>query len=169
MKPEIAEAEPSGRYDSETRGYHVVKSNLGLFSAVGEIGLTYAYSFPSHAEIEAGIGLGIMGVQLSLMPRILLGSGSHFFTLGLGVSDAIATSRSFYQTNAAWLNSELAGYEYRGDSGLTLSISAGIKVGLGGGKHKSICFTNCTEEDDEIKDIAGKFGPQARLGFGYRF
>ena len=44
---------------------HGVFANLGVFSAVGFGGLSYAYAVSKNWAIEAGLGIGLTGVQLS--------------------------------------------------------------------------------------------------------
>jgi hypothetical protein len=60
--------------------------NLGWGSAVGFGGLTLTRALSAGVRVEAGVGGGLTGIQLSLMPKIAWGAGRDRFVLGAGVS-----------------------------------------------------------------------------------
>jgi hypothetical protein len=47
--------------------------DLGIASAVGLGGVTLTRQLASHVRLEAGVGLGVTGIQLSLMPEVVFG------------------------------------------------------------------------------------------------
>lgn len=139
---------------------NALRLDAGLFSAVGELGTSYTRSLTSLLQLEAGVGVGLSGVQLSLMPKLSAGQGRHRYVGGIGVSAAIFLGAGPDDSPAfAWLNADVLGYEYRSSGGFTLLAAVGLTVGLAG--HYS------WEESQE--SIRGTLMPQARLGVGYCF
>ena len=106
--------------------------NMGIASAIGEMGGTFTYAPVPELQIELGAGLGFSGLQLSLMPKVSAGTSHHRLTLGLGPSVGIGTNRNPSVTCVSyWLHAE-AGYELRSASGLSFLIAVGLGKGLGG-------------------------------------
>src|SRR5947208_104144 len=62
-----------------------VDFNFGIGSAVGFAGVTLVLACGDHAQIELGTGLGRSGVQLSFMPKLVLGSRYDHFVTGAGL------------------------------------------------------------------------------------
>src|SRR5438477_12548621 len=63
--------------------------DLGLASAVGLAGVGYQFA-PSHwMRLEGSAGWGPTGAQLSIMPKLALGSGTCAFLAGFGPSLAV--------------------------------------------------------------------------------
>jgi hypothetical protein len=104
-----------------------VFANLGLFSATGFGGFSYAYAPSNNWAFEAGIGYGLTGVQLSLMPKLTYGQ-NHRLVLGLGPSVGLGHDRSGL---SLWLNGDI-GYEYRADNGFSVSFVVGFTQGIAG-------------------------------------
>src|SRR4051812_41704150 len=67
-----------------------LRFNAGMFSAVGFLGVTYTFAPLRQLLLEAGVGMGLSGVQVSFMPRVALGSRADRFIAGAGVSAGIA-------------------------------------------------------------------------------
>ena len=66
-----------------------ISVDLGVASAVGGLGVTYSYFADDSLGLEAGLGVGATGLQLSLMPKLRLGAGRHRFVAGAGLSAGI--------------------------------------------------------------------------------
>src|SRR5262245_26479441 len=69
--------------------HHRLGVDLGLGSAVGVAGVDYQFAPLDWVRLEGGVGWGPTGTQLSLMPKIALGSGTCAFTAGFGASLAV--------------------------------------------------------------------------------
>ena len=153
--------------------HHHFKVDGGLWSAVGLAGLTYGYSPVREIEIEGGVGFGLSGIQLSLMPRLALGSLNNRFLVGVGLAVAIPVGDHFFatETTGLWLNLDAAGYEHRFDSGFAIQLVVGATIGLAGGEFYTICYTGCSNDQNRVatEAIAGIFWPQFRFGLGYYF
>jgi hypothetical protein len=133
--------------------------NIGMGSAVGNLGLTLGYQPSRRSEIEVGIGRGYTGLQVSLMPKALLGPGALRLMLGAGPSYSTTGSDS-----QIWLNAEL---------GLALigrhlfgSLAAGVTY-LALGSVPAPCFL-CDTTDRRYYDAPRAF-PTTRATFGVRF
>jgi hypothetical protein len=129
--------------------------DVGLFSAVGEAGLTYSAEH-DVGRIELGLGAGLTGYQLSAMPKLSLGSPSNRYLGGAGLSLSLPTDGKFGRV--VWLNVDALGYEHRARSGWSVQVSLGFTYAL----------TNLSRDDD-YHISAGFLFPQARLGFGRWF
>jgi hypothetical protein len=147
-----------------------VRLDLGLASAIGFLGVTYSLS-PVRAFIaELGVGAGYSGLQLSVMPKLVLGASAHRFVVGAGASVGIpgltiVTNNGPFGGNqhehviAPWINAEL-GYDYRSTTGSTFLVAGGVTVGLGHG---------CVVSLDSCAELHGLVLPQLRVGFGRWF
>ena len=144
--PDTAEADSSRPVD-DRQGY--VRVDGGFASAVGAVGVSFGYSPVDLFALEAGVGYGPTGVQVSLMPRLQMGDVSDRFVLGLGVSVGIDVGGEPSRDPIPWINGEF-GYEHRWDFGLCLSVAAGYTHTLTGG--------------DESVGV-----PLGRVGVGYWF
>jgi len=106
--------------------------NMGVGSAVGELGATFTYAPRPELQIELGTGLGLSGFQFSLMPKVSVGTRRERLVVGVGPSVAIGTSANPEQTCVSlWLNAEV-GYEFRSASGFSFLVAAGITKGIAG-------------------------------------
>ena len=135
--------------------------HAGLGSAVGYLGVTYAYEPLDLLQFEVGTGLGHSGMQLSAMPKLIVCDGSNCFVSGAGVSLAIPTS-SAASGFPTWLNVDALGYEYRSAAGPSFSCAIGVGAGLGGG-HSCTGFVDC---GDPTPNVQGRWFLQTRMGVG---
>jgi hypothetical protein len=130
--PATALADGGGSPTDRTAAKSRLMGNMGIGSAVGEMGATFTYAPRPELQIELGAGLGLTGLQLSLMPKASLGSRHHRFLVGVGPSTAIGTNTKPAATCVSWwLNAEV-GYEYRSASGFSFLLAAGITKGVAG-------------------------------------
>lgn len=160
----LASAAPAAEAASLERQRHDMRLNLGLASAVGYFGYTYSYSPVKLLELEAGTGLGYTGLQLSLMPKLSLGSLRHRFIAGAGVSSGVDPRERV----SFWLNTEL-GLAWRSSTRFSLLVAAGVTVGLGG-QMEPFCPMGCSDDSREtLSTVRGRVGPQGRLAVGWWF
>lgn len=140
--------------------------NVGLASAVGFGGVTVTRSFFEHVRLEIGGGLGYSGWQLSLMPKLVLGTGRVRFVAGAGVAVAWPADSRVAAGHPVWLNVDLLGMEFRFDSGFAIFNSVGITGGLGGGE---LCVPADGCEPQFLRNVDHYWSPQARVGVAYWF
>jgi hypothetical protein len=158
----VVEGPPSKPWDP----YQVaVALNLGLGSAVGGFGLTLSFVPAANLLTEVGMGVGFSGLQLSVMQKVLLGSGRARFAAGAGVSHG-GGNRDF-PDSSLWLNVDLVGMELRGWRGLVFFVAGGITVGLSGGRYIHLVQNDCGRT--YCGDAVGEIWPQGRAGLGYWF
>ena len=148
---------------------HAIRGDMGLFSALGFSGASYSIE-PAGKPVmlELGMGIGYSGAQLSVMPKLVLGSRAHRFTTGVGVSVGIPGLKVvggppgtvLGRRLTPWLNADIAGYDYRSDSGFTLAAAAGLTLPL---------MNGCVEGIDSCVNLHGLVLPQFRVGFGRWF
>jgi hypothetical protein len=143
---------------TESRRPQAIALNLGLFSAVGTLGLTYERDFGSRLAVEAGLGLGFTGVQMSLMPKLTLGGPDARFTAGVGLAYSVGDDAR----SGLWLNADLAGFEVKTDGGFFVSGAAGLTWAIAGPDE-------CDSEWGCGHLVRGMLGPQLRFGVGYAF
>jgi len=129
--------------------------DIGAFSAVGEVGLTYSAEY-RVSRIELGLGAGLTGYQVSAMPKLSLGSPSDHYLGGAGLSLSLPTDGQFEEV--VWLNVDALGYEHRSPGGWSVQVSLGFTYALTHVRHAS-----------DFSIPAGVLFPQARLGFGRWF
>jgi hypothetical protein len=163
-------ADASGVDQASARFTTAVRGELGLASVVGFLGLTASYAPHANLVIEGGAGYGVSGLQLSLMPKLVLGSGVHRFTVGFGASIGIpgtpvvtfspTTGNGNARVVTPWLNADLVGYDYRSEGGFSFIASAGATMALAHG---------CAESIDSCFPLYGAIFPQLRVGFGHWF
>jgi hypothetical protein len=65
--------------DVTERAPTAVGVDLGVASALGLGGVTLTRRLASHLRLEGGVGLGITGVQLSFMPKLVFGGERDYF------------------------------------------------------------------------------------------
>jgi hypothetical protein len=130
--PAVALAHDGGSVPDRSGAKSRLMGNMGIGSAVGELGATFTYAPRSAVQIELGAGLGLTGFQLSLMPKATVGTRYDRFVIGVGPSLAIGTNIKPEQTCVSlWLNAEV-GYEFRSVSGFSFLMAAGITKGVAG-------------------------------------
>jgi hypothetical protein len=144
--------------------------NLGIGSAVGEAGITYAFWPLRFLGTELGIGMGITGIQYSVMQKLALGWGEVPLRFVCAVGVAYATGTASQPGSRVWLNLDLVGLEIRAASHFAFFVAQGLTVGLAGPALKPIFHFPCdpcveTEPNPDAK-LAGSFAPQMRVGLG---
>ena len=143
-----------------------VRVDDGFASAVGLFGVSVGWAPSEWFEIEGGIGVGFTGLQLSLMPKLALGSLRHRFLLGGGASVGIGGEELRLDDDdrdddassevlvIPWFNADV-GYEYRWvTNGGVMSVM--IATGL-----------TMTLPSSAVPQLA--LIPQARVGIGWWF
>jgi hypothetical protein len=159
--------EPAEIFTSKIRGM----GNLGLASAVGEVGGTFTYSPVPAFQIELGVGFGITGLQLSLMPKLSLGHLPRYhLILGLGPSlSGLHKNVEGVVQYSLWLNGE-AGYEHRSPSGFAFLVAGGFTYALASDQTYRSCYAFCdSDENYPVRHVAGSIYPQGRIAFGRWF
>lgn len=145
---------------------HAIGVDIGFASAVGAAGITFTQAFGQTFRIEAGVGRGFSGTQVSLMPKIVLGGARDHFVTGIGIAYTISPDTRFTDGNPVWLNIDALGYEHLFASGFAFSFAVGIDRGLGGGR---FCVVECDASPFDKQDVRTLAGPQARMGIAYWF
>jgi hypothetical protein len=165
--PILVRAQALAERDAPAPRPNTIRLDAGIGSAVGFLGITLTRTLESSLEIEAGVGTGFSGTQLSLMPKIVLGGREVHFVSGVGVSIASPTNSLHSTGHPIWLNVDAVGIELVSSYGLTFLASAGITRGLGGG---GICTSiDGCEPEEKLSSVAGVWSPQLRAGWGYTF
>ena len=139
--------------------------NFGLGSAVGEVGITYAFWPLRFLGTELGIGKGVTGTQYSVMQKFGLGSGDVPLRFICAIGVAYATGTASQPGSRVWLNLDLAGLEIRAASHFVFFLAGGFTVGLAG-PGLSPCDPCVASESKPEPKLAGFFAPQMRVGFG---
>jgi hypothetical protein len=147
---------------------NTISLDLGVGSAVGELGITFARTFGDLIQIEAGVGIGDSGTQLSLMPKLVLGNRAMHFVAGVGLSVAIPGNPVIATGHPIWLNVDAAGLQIISSQGITFLGAVGITEGLGGGGYCSNFVDGC-QPGEKLSSVAGVWGPQFRIAWGYSF
>lgn len=139
---------------------NALRLDVGFVSAVGEAGVTYTRSLTHMVQLEAGVGWGVSGVQLSLMPKLSVGAAHHRYVGGVGLAAAVRLTPDTDESPVlGWLNADVLGYEYRSARGFTLLVAIGLSVGIAGHYRW----------EDSREEVAGMVMPQGRIGVGYSF
>jgi hypothetical protein len=135
---------------------HRIGIDLGVASALGEAGATYTYYPSPWLCAEAGIGTGVTGLQLSLMPKLLLGQ----FMVGAGLSFSRGEDAHGATHQVFWVNLDALGYEFCWGA-FSWLIVAGATIPLRG------LHADYAELGQDIS--AGEILAQGRTSFGWRF
>jgi hypothetical protein len=148
---------------------HGLFANVGAFSAIGYGGITYVHAPFRHLDVEAGAGLGVSGLQISLMPKFVLGD-SHRLLLSAGPSVGYFNPDRM----SLWVNADV-GYEFRSLAGFSVGLMVGWTQGLAGCM-KQACRPGGAAMGDEnprqsfsSEKAVDNGGPQGRLRVGYWF
>src|SRR5438046_4406654 len=96
---------------------HAIGVDVGFASAVGAFGITFTQAFGETFRVEAGVGAGFSGTQVSLMPKLVLGGARDHFVTGIGIAYTISPDARFTDGNPVWLNIDALGYEHLFASG----------------------------------------------------
>src|SRR5512140_2886977 len=155
-------------------GYRTAFSvNVGLGSAVGEMGATIAFWPLPFLGTEVGAGTGFTGSQYSVMGKVAAGSASSAsrFAARLGIAYADGSVRA--PGHSFWLNLDIAGFETRLGRHLQFFCAGGVTYGLSGGKLQSTLMveSDCSPYPDCTYNakVRGYLAPQVRTGFGAWF
>jgi hypothetical protein len=137
--------------------------NLGAGSSVGALGFTYDRDLGPRWQLQAGLGVGDSGWQVSVMPRRLLRFGPrHALFAGAGPSLAIPINRHWTRPPVLWANAE-GGYQYE-RSRFFLQLGLGASVVLWGKVRPPFCF-KC-----DVEYLGpGTVLPGLRFAVGFRF
>lgn len=149
---------------------HRLGLDVGVGSAIGGVGLVYEYAPTRIVRLEGGLGLGLSGAQLSIMPKLVAGGGTCGFVAGLGPSvglggpvgesESSPTSPPRSEPSVIpWLNLDVPGVECHADNGLSFHATLGVTMALRA-FHYEIADTGTTVH-------AGSVLPQLRFGFGW--
>lgn len=141
----------------EPAGLHRVGLDAGWASAVGVLGATYAFRPTPRFIAEAGLGLGITGSQLSVMPKLALGA----FRAGAGLAWSHGTDAHDTVHDVIWVNVDALGLDLVARSGLSLGLAAGVTIPL------ADSHWDVTELGADIR--AGTIYPQGRISLGWWF
>jgi hypothetical protein len=144
---------------------NAVALDVGVASAVGEVGVTYAFRVLTALEVEVGLGWGYSGAQASVMPKLSFGTSAHRVTTGAGLANTFAAS-AITRGNPTWLNVDVLGYEYRSPGHLFLSAAAGFFWGVSGG---TVCTGDCEGGNQHGEAVTRLVRPQGRLAAGLTF
>jgi hypothetical protein len=170
LVPATAVADDAGARSSGPASKIRLMGNMGVASAIGEMGGTLTYSPRPEFQVELGTGIGYSGLQLSLMPKLAIGGKNHRVSIGAGPSMGIGSNPKPSQTCISyWLNAEV-GYEYRSASGLSFLVAVGIFRGLAGEIPGGT--PGVTEAGEAVRpEPASDFSlfPQGRIAFGRWF
>ena len=136
-------------------------------------GVTYVYSPTQRFALDVGAEWRFVsnGPQFSIVPRFVLGGETDRFMAGAGIQagwiDAQGGGQKFFRGSGATysVRADLVGYEHRFASGVSLSVSAGVAVGLAGAR---FCVIEC-RPGEEDRDWRGAVLPQGRLSIGRWF
>jgi len=153
--------------DAPPEFHNRVGFNLGIGSAVGDMALVYQFAPTYRWRFEGGLGWGLSGVQVAVMPKLALG-GACAFVVGLGPSLAVggpfAEVGQEHQPQpdaVGWLNLDAPGVECRSDTGFSFEGTLGLTMALTT-FHYDIAGVGGTIHSGDIL-------PQVRLGLGWWF
>jgi hypothetical protein len=143
-----------------------VGMDMGIGSAVGLIGVDYQLAPSPWLRLEGAAGWGVTGAQLSLMPKIALGSGACAFTAGFGAALAVGGQQAMegHGPNPAaipWLNLDVPGIECHTRSGFSFEATLGLTMPL------TAFHWDVADVGDTVH--AGAILPQGRVGIGWWF
>ena len=115
-----------------------VSGSVGLFTPTGELGFEYTHMVLPTLEIGAGAGVGYLGPQASIMPRLRTDQGPTALTFGASISggpyhDPVLTFFCYptspntcmdTNTTVLWVNLEV-GVQRTWRGGMTLHVYGG--------------------------------------------
>lgn len=152
----------------------VVSAHAGVGTPLGLYGIAADLAVRPDLSIEAGVGKGLVGVQLVAHARVRVAQvGAHRFALGLGVSEGHYEHRDpFYGIEylptvvdrAWWANAELS-LERRTLGGLHVRFYAGAGIVFAGERQR------CDNGDSGTMPCSGParglWTPYAGVSLGY--
>jgi hypothetical protein len=145
---------------------HRLGLDVGLASAVGSVGATYQFAPAPWLRLEAGVGWGPTGTQLSGMPKLAFGGQRCRFVAGFGASVAIGggeatASQSSPPAAIPWLNVDAAGLECHTARGFSFHGALGLTTPLVDFRYE------IADVGDTVR--AWELLPQGRIGVGWWF
>jgi hypothetical protein len=145
---------------------HRLGLDVGLASAVGSVGASYQLAPLPWLRLEAGLGWGPTGTQISGMPKLAFGGDTCRFVAGFGASVAIGggeatANQSSPPAAIPWLNLDAVGLECHASGGFSFQGALGLTTPL-------------VDFHYEIADVgdtvhAWEMLPQGRIGVGWWF
>jgi len=141
-------------------------AELGVGSAVGTFGITYQVAPVPWLVVEGGLGYGITGTQLSVMPKVSFGGSTCRFVSGFGASVGVggAKAEPGHGPNPGaipWLNFDAVGGECHASNGLSIQAALGLTMPL-------VSFAyDVADLGDTVH--AGDLLAQGRIGVGWWF
>lgn len=96
---------------------------VGLGTPWGALGAAYQRALGESFAIETGVGYGLTGAQVALLPKLLVGSGKGRFYIQAGPSLTIGPS-----SHGVWAAGEIGGEFSFGRWVLTFGAGAGVLV-----------------------------------------
>jgi hypothetical protein len=157
----IAErAEPA---PSAARPHHL-SVTFGVGAPTGLLGVSYDRDLSRRVQLGAGAGLGLTGLQIAAIPRLMLRPSAPLaFFVGAGPSISLPVVSAFSDSPLVWGNAEI-GLQVEGRrTYLQLAIGATV---LAAGRIPPPCFLDCS---DAPALRPGYWAPTARLAAGARF
>jgi hypothetical protein len=149
---------------AELGGRHSIRLDMGAFGPVGVIGVSYNYRVAPHFLLEGGVGVGLTGLQLSVEPKLYVGTLQNQVYTGLSFSLGIEPP-----TTSQFLNWDVIGYERRFESGFVFNVGVGGFWGVGGeyqGMNLCVSDSGC---GSNIRPATELSSFQGHLGIGYWF
>jgi hypothetical protein len=155
--------------------HHRFGLDAGIGSAIGFIGATYAFAPVTPLLLEAGIGYGGSGLQLSAMPKLALGLLEDRFILGAGWSMGIVpgTPKTGSPCTGACANDATGnivhfvnvdvGYEHRNTQHFSMQFSIGMWGIVAANGPNLSCRISSPIIGCQNNDVSF----QARFGVGY--
>ena len=155
--------------DPNPQPHNRISLLVGLATPTGELGFEYTF-VRRYFEVGLAAGVGILGPQTSLMPRLRLDDRGAEFTLGAGISGGPYNDPVFLclseepgrcdstKATVLWANAEL-GAAMRARNGMTLRLY--------GGAGKLVAHSGCT--GPQCAGIDGQTMPYLGVGIGYSF
>jgi hypothetical protein len=117
----------ASRADAAPR--HRLSGHNGLGAPNGYFGIAYAYAPGSGPfSVETGLGVGVTGLLVSVMPTIRFSDEPNRFFVGAGVSWAVIKNNCQARL-CGWLNVDLLGYEHT-DGRYSFVVAAGLHAPL---------------------------------------
>jgi hypothetical protein len=148
-----------------------VRGELGFGTSSGILGAVVWRDLAPALRAEAGVGMGLSGLQLSGVLKVVAGGESHRFVAGAGLSAGIPINGSSIfrdrhdgaEIVMPWLNLDVLGYEYMNASGWTFSLSVGATTPL-----RRAHWDLVDDFGGDVRPLKTWY-PGAHMGFGKAF
>jgi hypothetical protein len=147
------------------------RGEVGFGSSSGMFGVVVWRDLAPVVRAEGGLGMGLSGLQLSALLKLVAGGEAHRFVAGAGLSLGIPVGgASIFKERhdgpeivMPWLNVDLLGYEYMSGHGWTFSLALGATAPL---RHGHWDLTD--DFGDNVRPLKSWY-PGGHLGFGKAF